>query len=34
MTAPAHDFFTAQPVKGARAYYFRHVFQDWPDARA
>ena len=26
-----HDFFTEQPIKGARAYYFRSIFHDWPD---
>jgi hypothetical protein len=28
-----HDFFTPQPVKGARAYFLNHVLHDWPDAR-
>ncbi|KAL3462053.1 S-adenosyl-L-methionine-dependent methyltransferase [Aspergillus heterothallicus] len=27
----AHDFFTEQPVKGARAYYMHSVLHDWPD---
>ncbi|KAI9695844.1 MAG: hypothetical protein M1820_008399 [Bogoriella megaspora] len=27
-----HDFFNPQPVRGARAYYLRYVFHDWPDA--
>ncbi|KAI0468138.1 S-adenosyl-L-methionine-dependent methyltransferase [Xylaria cf. heliscus] len=27
----AHDFFTPQPLRGARAYYFRNVLHDWPD---
>ncbi|KAI0100579.1 S-adenosyl-L-methionine-dependent methyltransferase [Nemania sp. FL0031] len=27
----AHDFFTPQPVKGARAYFIRSVLHDWPD---
>ncbi|RWA08813.1 hypothetical protein EKO27_g6294 [Xylaria grammica] len=27
----AHDFFTPQPVKGARAYFMRSVLHDWPD---
>jgi hypothetical protein len=27
-----HDFFTEQPIKGARCYYFRSIFHDWPDA--
>ncbi|KAL8705630.1 MAG: hypothetical protein Q9201_001267 [Fulgogasparrea decipioides] len=26
-----YDFFTPQPVKGARAYYFRNICHDWPD---
>jgi hypothetical protein len=26
-----YDFFTEQPVQGARAYYFRSIFHDWPD---
>ncbi|KAF9888906.1 hypothetical protein FE257_008276 [Aspergillus nanangensis] len=26
-----HDFFDPQPVKGAAAYFFRHIFHDWPD---
>jgi hypothetical protein len=26
-----HDFFTEQPMKRARAYYFRNIFHDWPD---
>ncbi|KAF6232302.1 hypothetical protein HO173_009407 [Letharia columbiana] len=30
--AIAHDFFDPQPVIGARAYYFHHIFHDWPDA--
>ncbi|KAL9610133.1 MAG: hypothetical protein Q9167_005153 [Letrouitia subvulpina] len=28
-----YDFFTPQPVKGARAYYFRSVCHDWSDAQ-
>ena len=27
----AYDFFTPQPVKGARAYYFRNICHDWSD---
>ncbi|KAI9926121.1 hypothetical protein MW887_004583 [Aspergillus wentii] len=27
-----HDFFTEQPVKGARAYYLHSVLHDWPDS--
>lgn len=26
-----YDFFTEQPVKGARGYYLRNIFQNWPD---
>ncbi|CAG8282654.1 unnamed protein product [Penicillium salamii] len=26
-----HDFFSPQPVKGARAYYFKHIMHDWSD---
>lgn len=26
-----YDFFTPQPIKGARAYYYRCVFHNWPD---
>lgn len=26
-----HDFFTPQPVHGARAYCFRNIFHDWSD---
>ena len=29
-----HDFFTEQPVKGARAYYLHCVLHDWADADA
>ncbi|KAL8798877.1 MAG: hypothetical protein Q9182_006307 [Xanthomendoza sp. 2 TL-2023] len=28
----AHNFFEEQPVKGARAYYFRNVLHNWGDA--
>ncbi|KAI0594614.1 S-adenosyl-L-methionine-dependent methyltransferase [Biscogniauxia sp. FL1348] len=27
----AHDIFTPQPIKGARAYYMRNVLHDFPD---
>jgi hypothetical protein len=30
----AHDFFTAQPVKGARYYYLRSILHNWGDAQA
>ncbi|KAL5341090.1 S-adenosyl-L-methionine-dependent methyltransferase [Aspergillus crustosus] len=29
--AMAYSFMDPQPVKGARAYYFRAIFHDWPD---
>ncbi|PCG88066.1 O-methyltransferase, family 2 [Penicillium occitanis (nom. inval.)] len=29
----AHDFFTEQPVKGARAYYIRQCLHNWPKER-
>jgi hypothetical protein len=29
-----YDFFTPQPVKGARAYYLRTVLHDFPDKKA
>lgn len=29
--AMAHNMFTPQPIKGARAYYMRSVLHDWPD---
>ncbi|KKY22658.1 putative hydroxyindole o [Phaeomoniella chlamydospora] len=28
----SHDFFTEQPIRGARAYYMHSVLHDWPDA--
>lgn len=28
-----HDFFTPQPVKGARAYFMHSILHDWPDDR-
>lgn len=27
----AHDFFTPQPINGAKFYYLRHILHDWPD---
>ncbi|THC91391.1 hypothetical protein EYZ11_009140 [Aspergillus tanneri] len=27
----AYSFLDPQPIKGARAYYFRAIFHDWPD---
>lgn len=32
--AMAHDFFAAQPVRGARFYYLRNVLHDWPRGKA
>ncbi|CZR56364.1 related to O-methyltransferase [Phialocephala subalpina] len=29
-----YDFFTPQPVKGARVYYMRTVLHDWPDKQS
>lgn len=29
-----HDFFTEQPVKGARFYYLRQIIHDWPDDKS
>ncbi|KAK0513495.1 hypothetical protein JMJ35_004481 [Cladonia borealis] len=29
----SYDFFTPQPVKGARFYYFRNVFHNWSDKK-
>lgn len=31
--AMAHDFFTSQPLQGARAYYLRYILHDWNDER-
>jgi len=30
----AHDFFSAQPVKGAKAYFMHSICHDWPDTHA
>jgi demethylsterigmatocystin 6-O-methyltransferase len=27
----AHDFFTVQPIVGAKFYYLRHIIHDWTD---
>lgn len=29
-----HDFFTPQPIKGARAYFMHNVLHDWEDGEA
>ncbi|KAI1358946.1 putative O-methyltransferase [Xylaria arbuscula] len=34
ITVQAHDFFTPQPVKGARAYFTHAILHDWDDADA
>lgn len=34
ITPYPHDFFTTQPVKGARVYYFHIVLHDWPNDTA
>ncbi|KAI0183316.1 S-adenosyl-L-methionine-dependent methyltransferase [Xylaria flabelliformis] len=28
-----HDFFTPQPIKGARVYYLRNILHDWPSSK-
>ncbi|KAK4449954.1 O-methyltransferase [Podospora aff. communis PSN243] len=33
ITPMPHDFFTPQPVHGARAYFLHHILHDWPDER-
>lgn len=30
----AHDFFTEQPLKGARAYHLRYILHDWSDEKS
>ncbi|CAL5873011.1 uncharacterized protein PFLUO_LOCUS7280 [Penicillium psychrofluorescens] len=30
----AHDFFTEQPVKGARAYYLHSIIHNWPEEKS
>ena len=30
----AYDFFTPQPIKGARIYLFRSVCHDWDDEKS
>lgn len=32
--AMAYDFFTPQPIKGARLYLFKQVIHDWDDKKA
>ncbi|KAI1497679.1 S-adenosyl-L-methionine-dependent methyltransferase [Biscogniauxia marginata] len=34
ITAMAYDFFTPQPVKGARAYFMHSILHDWDDRDA
>ncbi|KAF4637258.1 hypothetical protein G7Y89_g832 [Cudoniella acicularis] len=26
-----YDFFTSQPIQGARVYFYHHILHDWPD---
>lgn len=33
VSAMGYDFFTPQPVRGAKAYYLKMVLHDWPDAQ-
>lgn len=33
-TLMPHDFFTQQPLKGARAYLLHRIIHDWPDEKA
>ncbi|TQV91602.1 sterigmatocystin 8-O-methyltransferase [Cordyceps javanica] len=28
-----YDFFTKQPIKGARAYFYHHILHDWSDEK-
>ncbi|OAA46423.1 O-methyltransferase, family 2 [Cordyceps fumosorosea ARSEF 2679] len=28
-----YDFFTVQPIKGARAYFYHHILHDWSDEK-
>ena len=32
--AMKHDFFSPQPIRGAKAYYLSNVLHDWPDKQA
>ncbi|KFY81900.1 hypothetical protein V500_10979 [Pseudogymnoascus sp. VKM F-4518 (FW-2643)] len=34
ISAQGYDFFTPQPVKGARIYFMHNVLHDWPDDSA
>ncbi|KAI0798991.1 putative O-methyltransferase [Xylaria sp. FL0064] len=34
ITAQVHDFFSPQPIKGARAYFMHAVLHDWDDSDA
>lgn len=34
VTLMPHDFFTEQPLKGARAYFLHRILHDWPDEKA
>ncbi|KFY80137.1 hypothetical protein V499_00973 [Pseudogymnoascus sp. VKM F-103] len=32
ITLQQHNFFDPQPIKGAAAYFLRHILHDWPDS--
>lgn len=34
LTFMIHNFFTPQPIAGARAYFLRNILHDWPDEKA
>ncbi|KAK8140156.1 hypothetical protein PG984_000222 [Apiospora sp. TS-2023a] len=34
ITVQPHDFFTPQPVRGARAYYLHKILHDWDDGQS
>ncbi|KAK7968938.1 O-methyltransferase-domain-containing protein [Apiospora saccharicola] len=34
IAAQSHDFFTPQPVRGARAYYMHKILHDWDDGQS
>lgn len=34
IVAMKHDFFSAQPIGGAKAYFLRSILHDWPDKQA
>ncbi|EXL89855.1 hypothetical protein FOIG_16863 [Fusarium odoratissimum NRRL 54006] len=34
ISVKSHDFFTPQPVRGARAYFMHNILHDWEDNKA